>query len=349
MLAKYIVLSLFAIFVVGSTLWYVTSPSKEEIEVSFSPTETQVPIAQSEEIIILTQLEREIGVALQYGGIEPNRYDEIDALLRKLEGEGVEPERTNVLRERLLSLDIGGSRQKEVNVNPVQPILVPIPKPTPVPVSIPVVSLPTPAQPTCVSNVAPVFTNYLIDPTSVNNILPPPNRPKSDVSVLKTHSYINTPAIEAPIYAPVDMELISGAHYVGGPYMVDFRVSCEVKVRLAHITKVVQKIVDVLPKDAVVSSHDVYVNPPISFKAGELIGYSGGPPYTLAIGFDFGVYNSATPNRFASQPEKYQSTIYTTAVCPFDYFTPVIRDEYRKKYYLLEHGGMQFDLPHFCG
>lgn len=183
---------------------------------------------------------------------------------------------------------------------------------------------------------------------NISGILPPPNRPKTDLSVLKTHSYINSNNTALPVYAPVDMEFIKGAHYVGGPYSLDFRVSCEVTIRLAHITNPVAKIANALPAEPVTDSRDVSPPVPVLLKAGELVGYIGGPPHTLAVGFDFGVYNSATPNRFASDPTYTISTIYTTAVCPFDYFTPELRDAYRAKYYLSAHEGMQYDLPHFC-
>ena len=117
---------------------------------------------------------------------------------------------------------------------------------------------------------------------------------------------------------------------------------------MAHIIDPFENIKNVLQKEPVVGGPEVQVMPPIFFRAGELIGYSGGPPHTQGIGFDFGVYNSATPNRFSSQPETYTSSIYTTAVCPFDYFTSDIQDAYKVKYYLQVHEGMQYDLPHFC-
>lgn len=297
----------------------------------------------------LSQLEQQLTNALKSGGINPETYKVIDGQLKEFEKNGVD---TSAARVILSKLEIGGAKKEVSETNPL--ISSGQPSRQSFAQSSAQITVKTTAQssssqsPKCVSNPRPVFSNYLIDPALVINILPPPNRPKSDLSVLKTHSYINTPSMNAPIYAPVDMELIKGAHYVGGPYSLDFKVSCEVMIRLAHITNPVPKIKAAFPAEPQTGSTDNQVNPPIAFKAGELVGHSGGPPYTLAIGFDFGVYNSATPNRFAAEPDKYASAIYTTAVCPFDYFTPAIREEYKKKFYLQTHKGMQYDLPHFC-
>lgn len=289
----------------------------------------------------LFQLEQELKGALKSGGINPETYRHIDGKLSEFEKSGFD---TSVARAILSKLEIGGTK-KEIS----QPAPQVSSKQTSAQTASRESFQSSVAQhPECVSNQRPTFAKYIIDPALITNILPPPNRPKTDLTVLKTHSYINTPSMNAPIYAPTDMELIKGAHYVGGPYSLDFKVSCEVMLRLGHITEPVSKIKEAFPAEPQNGSTDNQVNPPIAFKAGELVGYSGGPPYTLAIGFDFGVYNSATPNRFAAEPDKYTSSIYTTAVCPFDYFTPAIREEYKKKFYLQTHEGMQYDLPHFC-
>lgn len=291
------------------------------------------------------QLEEQLTNALKSGGISPETYKNIDGQLKEFEKNGID---TSGARAILSKLEIGGAKKEIFKTAPL--------------ISSGQSSMQSSTQiefkvtnqssvskhPECVSNLRPTFANHLIDPTLVTNILPPPNRPKTDLTVLKTHSYINTPSMSAPIYAPTDMELIKGAYYIGGPYSLDFKVSCEVMLRLGHITNPVQKIKVAFPSEPQNGSTDNQVNPTIVFKAGELIGYSGGPPYTLAIGFDFGVYNSATPNRFATEPDKYTSSIYTTAVCPFDYFTSDIKKEYKAKFYLQTHEGMQYDLPHFC-
>lgn len=334
-----------------ATYMYISTNNEEGIE-----SREQVSLGQKTEQKNyqddIDRLTKEIQIGLNAGGITPERYRELGEKIDGLNAVGVSDREISSVRSLFSELRVGG--REKPSVVPPQKIethtytkkedVVLKPEPQK-PVEHFIQEAP---KPTCESNIRPAFTHYLIDPNLVTNILPPPNRPKNDLSIIKTHSYINTPTIGVPIYAPIDMELIDGVHYVGGPYYVDFRVSCEVRLRLAHIIDPVEKIKNVLQKEPVVNGPEIQVLPPISFKAGELIGYSGGPPHTLAIGFDFGVYNSATPNRFASQPEVYTSSIYTTAVCPFDYFTPEMQATYKAKYYLQEHGGMQYDLPHFC-
>lgn len=292
----------------------------------------------------LFQLEQELKGALKSGGINPETYRHIDGKLSEFEKNGID---TSGARAILSKLEIG-SAKKEISKTASLISKGQSSTQSSAQIAVKESAQSSVSQHTeCISNTRPTFAKHLIDPTLVTNILPPPNRPKTDLTVLKTHSYINTPSMSAPIYAPTDMELIKGAHYVGGPYSLDFKVSCEVMLRLGHIIPV-QKIKEAFPSEPKNGSTDDTVNPSIAFKEGELIGYSGGPPYTLAIGFDFGVYNSATPNRFAGEPDKYTSSIYTTAVCPFDYFTSDIKKEYKAKFYLQTHEGMQYDLPHFC-
>lgn len=202
----------------------------------------------------------------------------------------------------------------------------------------------------CESNPNPVFTHMIVDPARIININPPPNIAKVG-NALKTHSYIDTDALGIPIYAPVDMEFFNGAHYVGGPYTLDFRVSCEVKVRLAHIDPV-QKIKNTLPKDPAPKndSRNQEVSERVAFKAGEIVAYVYQDEGVLSTGLDFGVYHSERPNRYAesSDPHIKQSEIYTTAVCPYDFFTDELKSAYRSKYNLIIPEGMIKQLPSFC-
>lgn len=218
---------------------------------------------------------------------------------------------------------------------------------------VPVSTNPIPkpiAKTDCVKNSNPVFSHKIVDPNNILNILPPPNIAKTG-GALKTHSYIDTDALGVPIYAPVDMEFFNGAHYVGGPYTLDFRVSCEVKIRLAHIDPV-QKIKDTLPKEPALpdNSSDQIVKQPIVFKAGEVVAYVYRDVGVLNTGLDFGVYHSERPNKYAksSDPAMTKSVIYTTAVCPYDFFAPELKAAYRSKYNLVIHGGMTKDGASFC-
>lgn len=219
----------------------------------------------------------------------------------------------------------------------LSPELPPSPLPSPSPTPLPVAG-------TCSSNSNPTFSNQLIDSNSVTDITTPPNIAKPSEH-LKTHSYVDTAAPGVPIYAPIDMELIGGAHYVGGPYMFDFRVSCEVTLRLAHVTDPIAKLKDAFPAEPKSGSTNDEVKPPVAVKAGELIAHSGGPPHVPNSGLDFGVYNSTKPNRYAGSQT---SSIYTTAVCPFDYFPESIRTAYRAKFDTDRNENMVADGESFC-
>ena len=200
-----------------------------------------------------------------------------------------------------------------------------------------------PPQPACESNPTPVFTDHITDMSKVNYIGPPPTMGAGPN--LKTHSYIGTDHARVPVYAPADMTLESGSHYVGGPYMVEFRASCEVKVRFGHMTEPVEKIKNLLPSEAKPDSRTQELAP-IHFAAGELVGYTTGTD--VAGNWDFGVYNSTVRNRYVDDPAWNWSAINTTAVCPFDYFPPEMRAAYVAKFNSAALGG---NPPHgepFC-
>lgn len=229
-----------------------------------------------------------------------------------------------------------------------------LPPPSPAPVS-PIASLPTPTpvpkqptstlppKPDCISNPYPVFTNHITDMSKVSYVVPPPTMGSGPS--LKTHSYIGTNGVRVPIYAPMVMTLKGGSHYVGGPYGFDFRVSCEVTVRFGHITDPVDSIKKLLPSEPKSDSRTQELSP-VSFAAGELIGYTTG---TDAAGnWDFGVYNSATSNRYANDPNWNNSTVVTTAVCPFNYFTPNLKAEYAAKFNPTILGGNPPHGESFC-
>src|SRR3989344_4154500 len=197
--------------------------------------------------------------------------------------------------------------------------------------------------PTCISNTKPIFTNHITDIDKVSNIITPPNFVNGN---LKTHSYVETDKQKVPVYAPVDMVLITGAHYVGGPYWFEFQVTCEIKLRFAHITDPIQKIKDVFPASPSNDSRTQEIAQKISFKAGDLIGYTTGT--SEAGNWDFGVYDSTTKNRYASTTDYSKSTTYTTAVCPYDYFAPELKAKFLSLFNLRPHASMSQDGPSFC-
>lgn len=195
----------------------------------------------------------------------------------------------------------------------------------------------------CTSDPSPVFTNHITDMSKVSYVVPPPTIGSGPS--LKSHSYIGTHGAKVPVYAPVAMTLKSGSHYVGGPYMFDFMASCEVTVRFGHITDPMDSIKRLLPAKPNSDSRTQEL-PPVGFAAGDIIGYTTG---TDAAGnWDFGVYNSSTSNRYASDPKWNNSAIYTTAICPFDYFTPGLKKDYAAKFNSNALGGNPPHGESFC-
>jgi hypothetical protein len=181
----------------------------------------------------------------------------------------------------------------------------------------------------CVSSPAPVFTHHLTDLSKVSLIDTPPNKVGGD---LKTHSYLVTDLNKVPLYAPVDATLTGGVYLSHGSdpadYGLDFQVSCEVMFRIGHFTEPIESIRALFgstPKDNSLTDSVT----PTAFKAGDLLGYTTG---TVNGNWDFGVYNSTKPNKYASDPNYSQSNIYSTAVCPFDYFESSLKSAYVAKY-----------------
>ncbi len=202
-----------------------------------------------------------------------------------------------------------------------------------------------PFEETCKSNPDPVFTYHITDTTKINSIVIPPNFIGGD---LKTHSYIETDFARVPIYAPIDMTLDRGSFYTHGPYRLDFEVSCEVMLRFMHITEPIESIRNVFPDEPAPAgdSKDQPLKNEIDFKAGDLIGYTTGT--YLAGNWDFGVYNSTKENKYAKDEKFKWSTIYTTATCPYDYFSPELKAEYEKNYNQRINNGAKPDGESFC-
>ncbi len=160
-------------------------------------------------------------------------------------------------------------------------------------------------------------------------------------SVIKPHGYIILrPEVVGlnegrgvPVYAPVDSTLVSVAFYrtnkeTVDEFMLTFRVNCEVTYRFDHVRTVIDEIVVQMPDQPSSTSHDFRLNPTVEFKAGDIIGWTGGTGQAHA--FDFGVYNTARTNQFAN-PDRYVASynfIALNADCGWEYFTAELRDQY---------------------
>lgn len=223
----------------------------------------------------------------------------------------------------------------------VSPQAVPISTPTLTPIST-FTPIPLP-PPSCESNSSPVFTSHITDMSKVNYVVSPPTMGAGPN--LKTHSYIGTDHARVPVYAPAAMALESGAHYIGGPYTINFKASCEVKIRFGHITEPVDAIKNLLPSEPKEGSNTQELFP-IKFEAGDLIAYTTGT--SQAGNWDFGVYNSTVSNRYANDSDWSWSDTFTTAVCSFEYFSDDLKSAYVSKFNSTILGG---NPPHgeaFC-
>ncbi|MAF79792.1 hypothetical protein CL629_01805 [bacterium] len=195
-------------------------------------------------------------------------------------------------------------------------------------VEMPVESVSLPPQPpqeTCVSNPNPVLTADITDMWRVSQITPP-GVLMGGVQ-LKSHSYI---WIEdggtVPVYAPADVELVTGAYYLEGgisQYILIFRLSCEVDIKFDHILEPIVAIRDAFPDTP---KGDTRTDPvgPISFKAGDVVGYTSGTPE--AHNWDFGLYNDSVADPDANVPEAVGTDL--RANCPYDYYSSDRRQTY---------------------
>ncbi len=273
----------------------------------------------------------EFDMAQRNGGqISQERFFEINATIQTLEAKGLDIEKVSNLKMKLQSLKlpepqttIQNDKQPSAQIPRVAPIAL---------------------QGTgCISNASPVFIRHITDFDKISFIQTPPMLVSGQ---LKTHSYIETQKQRVPVYAPVDMVLVTGAHYVGGPYGFVFEVSCEISMRYGHITEPINEIKEVFPSVPSTDSRNQEIAHRINFKAGDLLGYTMGT--TQAGNWDFGVYDSTTKNKYAASTVWNYSTTYTTAVCPYDYFNSELKSQYTKKFNLVEYGNAKRDGESFC-
>ena len=182
----------------------------------------------------------------------------------------------------------------------------------------------------CESDPNPVFTKSITDISQISHLTPPVT---TQGGALNTHGYIHLEENggKVSVYAPVDAKLYEGAFYNQGGeglYIVYFEVSCEVRFLFDHITEPVEKIKDEFPDTPAADSRTNKVGP-IEFKAGELIGYTGGTE--MSKNWDFGVYNLKEENPYREAKfEEGNGFRYSNAVCPYEYFTKELRAKYDK-------------------
>ena len=186
------------------------------------------------------------------------------------------------------------------------------------------------------SDSAPRFSASITNLEAVRSIVPPGEQAGS---VIKQHSFIHldfghtsiSSDLGAAVYAPADSRLATLSFYDEGgvgQYLVFFEVSCEVVYKFDHLSSVVDRIRAFAPSTPRSSSATEFVNVPVRFEAGDLIGFTTGAPPSGP--FDFGVFNTSHRNAFANQ-NRYESRGYGQllhADCPYDYYDAPVREMY---------------------
>lgn len=139
------------------------------------------------------------------------------------------------------------------------------------------------------------------------------------------------------ITAPIDAEVIKGAHYSVGSdaqYVFDFVAPCGYMYRLGHLLTLspkLQALADKLPVNPEGDSRDTPINPPVEFKAGEVIATAtgitknGSGPGGINVFVDWGVYDLRAKNKASQNPEWAAKHTYDNeqrAVCWFDLLSP---------------------------
>lgn len=184
----------------------------------------------------------------------------------------------------------------------------------------------------CKSNPYPKF----VDLTDVNRIMSvwPPTF-KNNENMIQDRAFLNIqgPDYRVPVYAPADSDLIQGVYKSAKgalDYDLKFQVSCEYWYFINHITEPVDKIRNALPNTPVNNTRDTTnINPPMHFKAGELLGYTTGTP--LAHNWDFAVFDLNHHNNLNLSSEQDQRE--ENFICPFDVLDNGLKRDYYSRFY----------------
>lgn len=190
------------------------------------------------------------------------------------------------------------------------------------------------------------FTYDFVDKTSVELIVPPGGTGSGKNLMgteFKTHSFIQVKG-NAQVYAPIDLTLIQGLHYLeegSNQYLLIFESGC-IRILFDHILEPVDSIRSAFSQAPSVDIDElqqsgsqipglvaVEANPQTNLKAGNLIGSTSGTK--LAHRFDFGVYNFGKKSFLAENPEYQREWRYAYADCPYDYYP----EEKQRFYYSL--------------
>ena len=208
----------------------------------------------------------------------------------------------------------------------------------------------------CISNPKPVFTAPFTDIAKISSVTQTGSNALYNPGS-QARSYINMkyePGTDiVPIYAPINSTL-TGITYATrnlrtgtakGEYRLDFKVSCEVRYAFDHLADITDKIKEFAP---VVPANNTRLDRSVSIyiQAGELLGYTD--RNIIGGNWDFVFINTAHESSH-SNPERWISDHSNHADCPYDYFTPELKNKY---YALIEKsdteitcGPLLHDIP----
>lgn len=189
---------------------------------------------------------------------------------------------------------------------------------------------------TCTEGSDGNFTSKITDLETIHSIFPPGGAAGYEI---KPHSYFLIKGERTAVYAPIDMELAQGSIYkepesflADNTYILHFAVGCDFAMFIDHITDPVDRIKAVLNTEPREDTRmDYFLDEPLKFKAGELIGYTiGAGPADFVRSWDFGYYSAAVTNQYVNQDRRIRSYAWKQlhAVCGFDYFPEPIKSEY---------------------
>ncbi len=190
-----------------------------------------------------------------------------------------------------------------------------------------------------------VFTSHLFELDKISHIYPLGQLNGGHfeaASLALSLIQIKPSVIEAgdkvAVYAPADMSLeLYGYGY--GPvgdqavWILDFKFNEQVSIRYSSVTEVVQAITDVTTSTPNETSEGFPPSSPLSFNAGNLIGYTTGT--VQANNWDIWVYDKDHQNTFA-RPSRYEvdelGDRLKTAVCPYSFLNDTMKAEVQALY-----------------
>lgn len=175
----------------------------------------------------------------------------------------------------------------------------------------------------------PVFTFDITDMSRIIGIVPPGSIAGDE---LKGHSYIRSDGSSVPVYAPVEMTLVSGT-WVGksNDYGLQLEINKRFVMRLGHLTDLRADLRALIPRTDPSSRFDDIG--PVLIRAGEQIGTAAGTAQ-VNNSFDVGLYDLEVDLPLPNAA-RYKATYDWTklnSVCPYTYFTESLRARYFEKF-----------------